>query len=101
MAAGIIFIVIIQRKIPLGKLWQFRLEAAKSLLASSMWLWLFLDSLFAHMHRDPYYRDTVPRVIRAGITGIVLWYNPFFAQTLQPLPNRRDNHLLNGRNYEE
>jgi hypothetical protein len=74
MAAGIIFIVVVQRKAVLGELAQFRFEAAKSLLATSMWLWLFFDSLFAHTR---YYEgDRLARVIRAGIASILLWYVP-------------------------
>jgi hypothetical protein len=73
MAAGIIFIVIIQRKISLGKLGQFGLEAAKSILATCMWVWLFFDSLLAHRHNDSRYDETRPRVFRSIIASILLW----------------------------
>jgi hypothetical protein len=41
MAAGIIFVVLIQRQFPAaGKRLTFWLEVAKSLLATGLWIWL-------------------------------------------------------------
>jgi hypothetical protein len=46
MAAGIIFIVIIQRRIQIDALKTFIFEGVKSVLATGLWLWLLLDTLF-------------------------------------------------------
>lgn len=41
MAGGIIFLVLVQRQFSTaGKLWTFRFELAKSVLATAMWIWL-------------------------------------------------------------
>jgi len=76
-AAAIIFLVIVQRRIPLSFLDQLRFEAGKAFFASAMWLWLFLDALLAHKERDrgnPYYEDERRRrVTRAAIASVLLW----------------------------
>lgn len=52
----------------------FVLEAAKSLLATAMWLWLVLDSAFANhdtRYREPS-NDRFLRIVRAFIAGFAL-----------------------------
>ncbi|KAI1263896.1 hypothetical protein F5Y18DRAFT_437881 [Xylariaceae sp. FL1019] len=45
LGAGIIFIVLVQRKTRLDKVKTLLFEATKSILATAMWLWLLLDTL--------------------------------------------------------
>jgi hypothetical protein len=41
MAGGIIFLVLVQRQLPnAGKLWTFRFELAKAVIATGLWIWL-------------------------------------------------------------
>lgn len=52
----------------------FILEAAKSLLATLMWLWLVLDSAYAehgNRYREPS-NDRFLRIVRAFIAGFAL-----------------------------
>jgi hypothetical protein len=44
MASGIIFIVIVQRKIVATKLLTLQFEAVKTFLATGLWVWLLIDS---------------------------------------------------------
>ena len=75
MAAGIIFIVIVQRKVSSTDLLTLQFEAAKSILATGLWLWLMLDSAFGpwkrRQYRDPS-REVPMRVARAATAAILL-----------------------------
>jgi hypothetical protein len=74
LAAGIIFLVVIQRRVHFDALGKFCFEAMKALFATAMWLWLLLDALFAHTEDGPYYEEQRRRrIIRAGIASILLW----------------------------
>jgi hypothetical protein len=70
MAAGIIFIVYIQRKAAATPYQTLCFEAAKSVLATGLWLWLILDSAFGpwkheYYNRDPSYAD--PDLVRRRV----------------------------------
>jgi len=69
LAAGVVFLVVIQRRVPLDGLAEFRFEAAKTSFATGMWLWLLLDALLAH---GGYQKRK--RAIRAIIASTLLWY---------------------------
>ncbi|KAJ4349549.1 uncharacterized protein N0V89_008165 [Didymosphaeria variabile] len=78
MAAGIIFSVYVQRKAVIS-LYQYLLfEAAKSLLATGLWLWLILDAAYGpwqdECKSNPYVRpcDVSARVSRAALASVVL-----------------------------
>ncbi|KFZ08893.1 hypothetical protein V502_09070 [Pseudogymnoascus sp. VKM F-4520 (FW-2644)] len=75
LATIILFILLIQDRMPsLSTDISFILEAAKSLLATTMWLWLVLDSAFAehgNRYREPS-NDRFLRVVRAFIAGFAL-----------------------------
>lgn len=74
LAAGIIFIVLLQRKIPPEKTdarQTLRFEIAKSALATALWLWLMLDAVFGP--KDHYWNDLRPRrIASAGIASLLL-----------------------------
>ncbi|CAN9284967.1 unnamed protein product [Alternaria alternata] len=63
MAAGIVFIVYVQRKAIATPYQVLMFEAAKSVLATGLWLWLILDSAFGpwrvqhHDHAPDTYVD--------------------------------------------
>ena len=63
MAAGIVFIVYVQRRAIATPYQVLMLEAAKSVLATGLWLWLILDSAFGpwrvqhHDHAPDTYVD--------------------------------------------
>jgi hypothetical protein len=73
MAAGIIFIVYIQRKAVATPFQTLCLEGAKSVLATGLWLWLILDSAFGpwkvehHDHVPDTYAD--PEYVRKLVQG--------------------------------
>ncbi|OBT44607.1 hypothetical protein VE00_05841 [Pseudogymnoascus sp. WSF 3629] len=75
LATIILFILLIQDRMPsLTAKISFVLEAAKSLLATAMWLWLVLDSAFANhdtRYREPS-NDRFLRIVRAFIAGFAL-----------------------------
>ncbi|KAK3330452.1 hypothetical protein B0H66DRAFT_62793 [Apodospora peruviana] len=81
LAAGIIFIVLIQRQLKpaslrseSGKRLTVYFEAAKALLATALWLWALIDAVLT---RDNYYHRSERRIAAAGIAFIVLvlfWY---------------------------
>lgn len=64
MAGGIIFLVLVQRQIPTaGKLWTFRFELAKSVLATGLWLWLmyvFTEPIFSDREKPANHDLTGP-----------------------------------------
>ncbi|KFY17007.1 hypothetical protein V492_00951 [Pseudogymnoascus sp. VKM F-4246] len=75
LATIILFILLIQDRMPrLSANISFILEVAKSLLASTMWLWLVLDSALAdhgNRYREPS-NDRFVRVVRSFIAGFAL-----------------------------
>jgi hypothetical protein len=75
MAAGIIFIVLVQRKIQATNLLTFQFEIGKSLLATGLWLWLILDSAFGPWQRrltiDPE-PEKQRRLVRSAFASILL-----------------------------
>jgi len=74
MAAGIIFIAFLQRKLPdLERVQTLQFEAGKATLATAMWLWLLLDSLFGPWANNPYNNvERWRRVQRSLISSILL-----------------------------
>ncbi|KAF2872246.1 hypothetical protein BDV95DRAFT_379121 [Massariosphaeria phaeospora] len=79
MAAGIMFVVVVQRKSTETNYRAFIFESVKSGLATGLWLWLMLDSgygpwrhRYAHSDRDVEMR--VARSATAGILLLVLFY---------------------------
>ncbi|KAL1797346.1 hypothetical protein ACET3X_003952 [Alternaria dauci] len=88
MAAGIVFIVYVQRKAIATPYQVLLFEAAKSVLATGLWLWLILDSAFGpwrvqhHEHApdtyvDPdYVRRRVQHDALASLLLIVFFYPP-------------------------
>jgi len=71
MAATIIIIAIIQRSVILNKTNALWFEIAKSGLATGLWLWLILDSIF-----DTYYWPTPNerhrRTARSAVSVLLL-----------------------------
>ena len=55
--AGIIFIVLIQRRTRLDTTKTLIFEIAKSVLATAMWIWLLLDTIFGPWQKS-YREDT-------------------------------------------
>ncbi|OAG18204.1 hypothetical protein CC77DRAFT_1096782 [Alternaria alternata] len=88
MAAGIVFIVYVQRKAIATPYQVLMFEAAKSVLATGLWLWLILDSAFGpwrvqhHDHApdtyvDPdYVKRRVQHDALASLLLIVFFYPP-------------------------
>jgi hypothetical protein len=74
MAGAIIFLVIVQRKASVSDGQTFQFEAAKSLLATGLWLWLILDSAFGPWQRDWNYprEERSRRVVRSAFASILL-----------------------------
>lgn len=69
-AAGIIFTVLIQQKIKTpSKLLTLRFEVVKSGLATVMWVWLMLWSMFRNKYPS-YPKQTM--IIRAAMSGLLL-----------------------------
>ncbi|PVH69837.1 hypothetical protein DL98DRAFT_521971 [Cadophora sp. DSE1049] len=73
-AAAIIFIVFVQLNTTTSPLITLHFEVAKSSLATALWLWLLLDSIFEPgQWNSPYQRPPKgPRIARAGISVVVL-----------------------------
>ncbi|KAF2430171.1 hypothetical protein EJ08DRAFT_254222 [Tothia fuscella] len=74
-SAGIVFVVLIQRKIhnPSNELTLY-FEATKSVLATVMWVWLVLDRAFGPWARYGYggEPDRMPSVVRSAICSVIL-----------------------------
>ena len=71
LAAGIVFIVLVQRKVPVDKNLTLAFEIAKSVLATTLWVWLMLDAAIGPQSIEDYYkRDT--RVGSAAVSSIAL-----------------------------
>lgn len=62
MASGIIFVVIVQRKVVSTKLLTLQFEAIKTVLATGLWIWLMLDSALGR-----WAEERVPRATMASI----------------------------------
>ncbi|KPI37476.1 uncharacterized protein AB675_10374 [Cyphellophora attinorum] len=76
MAGGIIFTVLLQRKIPTGKTSKsmtLRFEILKSVLATALWLWLLLDAIFGPRDHYSYYKDRSQRIMVAAISSLLLF----------------------------
>lgn len=75
-AAGIIFTVFVQRNANMSKTITLYFEEAKSGLATGVWLWLLLDTIFGPEHHYWYYYNGPrgPRITRAAISVILLLY---------------------------
>ncbi|KAM7193737.1 hypothetical protein V8F33_007671 [Rhypophila sp. PSN 637] len=89
LAMGIIFIVLVQRKLvtggsstflssATGRKFTFGCETGKSVLATALWAWILLDAIFKHRGDDGHYNPwQVRRIICCCIAFIVLplfWY---------------------------
>jgi hypothetical protein len=76
MAAGIIFIVLVQHRAELDTYKTFVAEASKSILATGLWLWLLMDSLFGPWQSHYGDRDAIRRMKRArlvrSVTAVIL-----------------------------
>jgi hypothetical protein len=78
-AAGIIFLSIITMRQPLSNLNMLRFEVGKSILATSLWLWLVLDAAFGpwqyrypNVDKDYIHRQKIARIQRAFLSLILL-----------------------------
>ncbi len=74
LAMGIIFVVLVQRKVPTaGKSLTVKFEIAKSVLATSLWIWLMADSIWGPSSHSGYgKRET--RIVASGFASILLLY---------------------------
>lgn len=75
MAAGIVFIVYVQRKAVVTDSQALIFETTKSTLATGLWLWLILDSAFGPGKNHYGYGDgkaVERRVKRAALSSILL-----------------------------
>ncbi|KAK0730748.1 hypothetical protein B0H67DRAFT_639210 [Lasiosphaeris hirsuta] len=74
LAGSILFIILVQRSLPTAsKKLTYRFELAKSVLATAMWLWLMLDSIFykrRYYNPDLYYYR---RIIISAISSTALF----------------------------
>jgi hypothetical protein len=75
MAAGIVFLAIIQLKIPLNDPTVLQFEVGKSLLATALWIWLMLDSAFGpwqnYWHNED---EKIRRLTRSATASLLLMY---------------------------
>ncbi|KAK5683762.1 hypothetical protein LTR17_027229 [Elasticomyces elasticus] len=80
LAAGIIFIVVVQRTLPpaeTAKNLTLRFEVSKSILATALWLWLMFDAIFGPRDHSGYYMPRSQRITVAAISSVlplVLFY---------------------------
>ena len=73
LAGTIIFIVLVQRKLPASKvnaMQTLNFEAAKALCAELLWLWLLLDAIFGPKSHYGYYDGRGKRIAVAGISVV-------------------------------
>ena len=74
MAAGVLFVILVQRHPKNTKTSTYYLEIAKSSLSTALWLWLFLDSIFGpydrYYSRPEEYR--LRKIIQAALCFFVL-----------------------------
>jgi hypothetical protein len=76
-AGGIVFIVLVQRQLPIGSLdprKAFYFELAKSLFATAAWLWLLLDAIFGPQSHRGWQVDRGRRIAATGLSVILLLY---------------------------
>ncbi|KAI0147548.1 hypothetical protein GGR57DRAFT_255509 [Xylariaceae sp. FL1272] len=76
LGAGIIFIVLVQRKTRLDRVRTLLFESTKSILATAMWLWLLFDTLFGPwqngLRDDTRERAKANRLARTGTAILIL-----------------------------
>jgi len=74
-AAGIVFIIFIQRQPIQSAAIRLYLELAKSACATAVWIWLLLDSIFGPQrgyYYNPPSRPRAPKIISAALSVFVL-----------------------------
>ena len=73
-AAGIFFIVLVQRKVgnSVGETLTLRFEIAKSGFATALWVWLMLDAVLGPDDHYGYRNTRQTRIIAAGVSVILL-----------------------------
>ena len=74
LAGAIVFIVLIQQRMPanrVSKALTLKLEIAKSMLATGLWVWLMLDAGFGPENEYDYYKRG-PRLGSSAVASIVL-----------------------------
>ncbi|KAK4901470.1 hypothetical protein LTR49_027232, partial [Elasticomyces elasticus] len=74
LAAGIIFIVVVQRTLPpaeTAKNLTLRFEVSKSILATALWLWLMFDAVFGPRDHSGYYMPWSQRITVAAISSVL------------------------------
>lgn len=77
LAAGIFFIVLVQRKLAddaVAKRLQLtiRFEVAKAVLATALWVWLIMDAIFGPEDRYGYYGMRGARIVASAISAVLL-----------------------------
>lgn len=73
LAAGIIFVVLVQKKLPeAGKKLTFLFEVAKSVLATALWVWLMADAIWGPISHGGYRRDRKMRIVTSAIASVLL-----------------------------
>ena len=74
MGAGILFIIFVQRHPKNTKTSTFYLEIVKSLLATGLWLWLLLDSIFGpdNTYYTPRPEERTKKIVEAVLCFFVL-----------------------------
>ena len=65
LALLIILVIVVQRNVTATRLTTLQFEAAKSVIATVLWLWLFIDSAVQERNRKQ-------RLPRAAIASILL-----------------------------
>lgn len=98
MAAGIIFILILQRgsNSTMSKSLTLGFEAAKSALATAVWIWLMMDSIFGPKRRYSYQPDVrrTPRIIRSAISIVCLLFLYYPTLVYVFWDKQRDNTVI-------
>ncbi|ORX99609.1 hypothetical protein BCR34DRAFT_576409 [Clohesyomyces aquaticus] len=79
MALGITFVVVVQRRVALDKTKTLMFEGVKYGLATAMWLWLLMDSLFGPWTHSDYRvperrRQRVAYAVTAVVPLVLLFY---------------------------
>lgn len=72
LSAGLIALVLIQRRVTLTPILIFQFEALKSIIATILWIWLLLDSIIVNRSSNYYPNQKWRRVLRASLAIIVL-----------------------------
>ena len=75
-AAGIFFIVLVQRKLrkedALNMSLTLRFEVAKLALATALWVWLMMDALFGPADHYGYYHGRKTRIIASAVSVLLI-----------------------------